>query len=82
MTGTLKQEHLQTISLSLEKKIFSSKSLVFREGDIFENLIIMKRGTLACISEFILDQEIKKPLDMKSIDKNIALSKEKQCKSK
>jgi hypothetical protein len=45
------------LSLSLEKHRFASKSLIFRQGEIFEKLIFVAKGKLCSINEFILIQD-------------------------
>lgn len=63
--GLLKEEDLEILSLSLEKHRFPSKSLIFRQGEVFDKLVLVARGKVACISEFILDQDRVLSSDMK-----------------
>ncbi len=53
------------LSLSLEKHRFSSKSLIFRQGEIFEKLMIVAKGKLCIINEFILTKDKMRIYDMK-----------------
>ena len=50
----LSLDDLEVISLGLEKHKFASKTLIFREKDVYDKLILIGKGKLQIINEFIL----------------------------